>query len=232
MQRIFDIFLSGLALLLLSPLLVPIALLLLMTGEGEIFFLQERVGKGGKLFKIYKFATMLKNSPKLGAGTLTVKNDSRVLPIGGLLRKTKINELPQLLNILLGSMSFVGPRPQVPKNFNMYSNNIQQLIVQVRPGLSGIGSVIFRGEEDLLAYREDSETFYQNVIIPYKGQLEAWYIHNQFLYVYFSILIITFFVVLFPSSGLVWQVFKGLPVPPIDLKGPLKYAPPKSSEET
>jgi lipopolysaccharide/colanic/teichoic acid biosynthesis glycosyltransferase len=232
MQRIFDIFLSGLALLLLSPLLVPIALLLLMTGEGEIFFLQERVGKGGKLFKIWKFATMLKNSPKLGTGTLTVKNDLRVLPIGGLLRKTKINELPQLLNILLGSMSVVGPRPQVPKIFNLYSNNIQQLIVQVRPGLSGIGPVIFRGEEDMLADRKDNEKFYQNVILPYKGQVEAWYIHNQFLYVYFSIIFITIFVVLFPSSGLVWRVFKGLPVPPNDLKGPLKYPPPKSSEET
>ena len=223
MQRIFDIFLSGLALLLLSPIIVPIVLLLLLTGEGEIFFRQERVGKGGRLFHIYKFATMLKNSPKVGTGTLTVKNDWRVLPIGGVLRKTKINELPQLLNIFLGSMSVVGPRPQVPKSFNTYSNNVQQLIIQVRPGLSGIGSVIFRGEEDLLVDHKNNEDFYQNVIIPYKGKVEAWYVTNQFLYTYFSVIFVTIWVVLFSSSGLVWRVFKGLPVPPDELKKPLNY---------
>src|SRR5690606_9896072 len=100
MQRMLDILFSGLALLVLSPLLLPIAIILRLTGEGEIFYVQQRVGRGGELFGLYKFATMLKNSPSMGTGTVTVKGDPRVLPIGRFLRKTKLNELPQLLNIL------------------------------------------------------------------------------------------------------------------------------------
>ena len=94
MQRLLDVLLSGLALLVLSPLLVPVAIALRLTGEGEVFFIQQRVGRGGRPFGLYKFATMLKDSPNLGTGTVTVKGDPRVLPLGRLLRKTKINELP------------------------------------------------------------------------------------------------------------------------------------------
>ncbi|PIT72388.1 sugar transferase [Limnohabitans sp. B9-3] len=223
MQRFLDIFFSGLALLVLAPLLLPIALMLRLTGEGEIFFLQERVGKDGKPFKLYKFATMLKNSPYVGTGTVTVKNDPRVLPMGHFLRRTKINELPQLLNILLGSMSVVGPRPQARKNFEAFPMNLQKLIIQVRPGLSGIGSVIFRGEEDILADYADNVNFYDKVIAPYKGQVEAWYVENQSMFTYFAVIFITIWVVIFSSSRLVWRVFKGLPIPPDTLKGHLNY---------
>ena len=107
MIRFFDILFSGIALLILSPLLVPVSIILRLTGEGEVFFLQERIGKGGKKFKLFKFATMLKNSPNIGTGTVTMRNDPRVLPVGKLLRKTKINELPQLLNIFIGDMSVI-----------------------------------------------------------------------------------------------------------------------------
>lgn len=223
MQRLLDIFLSGLALLFLAPLLLPIALLLRVTGEGEIFFLQERVGKDGKLFKLYKFATMLKNSPSIGTGTMTVKNDPRVLPMGRFLRKTKINELPQLLNILLGSMSIVGPRPQARKNFEAFPKHLRQLITRVKPGLSGVGSIVFRAEEDILADHEANVNFYDKVIAPYKGQVEAWYVDHQTLLTYFAVILVTIWVVLFPSSGAVWRAFKGLPVPPDALKGPLNY---------
>ena len=113
MQRLFDIIFSGIALVLLSPLLLPLMFILRVTGEGEIFFPQSRVGRGGKHFKLYKFATMLKDSPNMGTGTVTVKNDPRILPIGGFLRKTKVNELPQLINIFNGDMSVIGPRPQI-----------------------------------------------------------------------------------------------------------------------
>ena len=109
MERVFDVFFSGLALLVLSPLLVPIVLILRFSGEGEIFFLQERIGKGGQVFKLFKFATMLKDSPNIGTGTVTMKGDPRVLPVGKFLRKTKINELPQLLNIFFGDTSVIGP---------------------------------------------------------------------------------------------------------------------------
>ena len=109
MERFFDILFSALALLVLSPLLLPIVLILKLSGEGEIFFLQERIGKGGQVFKLFKFATMLKDSPNIGTGTVTMKGDPRVLPVGKFLRKTKINELPQLLNIFFGDTSVIGP---------------------------------------------------------------------------------------------------------------------------
>ncbi len=223
MQRFFDVLFSGLALLVLSPLLVPIALLLRFTGEGEIFFLQERVGKDGKPFKLFKFATMLKNSPNIGTGTVTMRNDPRVLPMGKFLRKTKINELPQLLNIFLGDMSVVGPRPQAHRCFNAFPLDLQQVIVKVKPGLSGLGPIVFRGEEDILADHSGSVEFYDNVIAPYKGEVEAWYVDHQTMFAYFAVILVTVWVVLFPSSSVVWRVFNGLPVPPDALKDPLNY---------
>ncbi len=121
MQRLLDIILSGLALLVLSPLMIPIAIGLVLTGEHEIFYFQSRVGRGGQMFKLFKFATMLKNSPNIGTGTITLKNDPRILPMGKFLRNTKINELPQLLNILRGDMSFVGPRPLLMEYLDRYT---------------------------------------------------------------------------------------------------------------
>lgn len=219
MQRLFDIVLSGLALLVLSPLLVPIAIALRFSGEGEIFYVQQRIGRGGKAFGLYKFATMLKNSPNLGTGTVTVKNDPRVLPLGGFLRKTKINELPQLLNILLGDMSLVGPRPQTQRCFDAFPASSQVQIVKVRPGLSGIGSIVFRDEEELMHASVEPEKFYDNVIMPYKGALEEWYVANQGLRTYLMCIGITAWVVLFPKSAIVKKVFPGLPAEPAALSG-------------
>lgn len=219
MQRLFDILLSGLALLLLSPLLVPIAIALRFSGEGEIFYVQQRIGRGGKPFGLYKFATMLKNSPNLGTGTVTVKNDPRVLPLGGFLRKTKINELPQLLNILLGDMSLVGPRPQTQRCFDAFPASSQVQIIKVRPGLSGIGSIVFRDEEELMHSSVEPEKFYDEVIMPYKGALEEWYVANQGLRTYLMCIAITAWVVLFPKSSIVKKVFPGLPPEPVALSG-------------
>jgi len=221
MQRLFDIVLSGVALLVLSPLLMPIAIALRFSGEGEVFFLQNRVGKNGHIFKLYKFATMLKDSPNLGSGTVTLKNDPRILPMGGFLRKTKINELPQLLNILKGDMSVVGPRPQTPRCFNAFPKHAQQVIVQVRPGLSGIGSIIFRDEEELMQGHADASKFYDDVIAPYKGALEEWYVANQGLWTYAMCILLTAWVVLAPRSQLTWRVFADLPKPPDRLRGAL-----------
>ena len=211
MQRLFDIILSGVALLVLSPLLLPIAILLRLTGEGEVFFLQSRVGKGGKAFQLYKFATMLKDSPNLGTGTVTVKNDSRILPMGQFLRNTKINELPQLLNILNGDMSVIGPRPQTQRCFDAFLPASKKAIIQVRPGLSGIGSIIFRDEENMLHGQTDSVRFYDEVIAPYKGALEEWYVVNQGLWTYFMLIGLTIWVVLFSKSNVVRSVFPSLP---------------------
>ena len=223
MDRFFDVLFSGIALLFLSPLLVPMVIILSLTGEGEVFFLQERIGKGGEKFNLIKFTTMLKNSPNIGTGTVTMKDDPRVLPVGGFLRKTKLNELPQLLNILFGDMSVIGPRPLTTQTFGAYSENTQSLIKQVRPGLSGIGSVIFRCEEDIMHGATASVDFYANVIAPYKGALEEWFVLNKSLYIYFVTIFITAWAVLIPSTRIAWNVFKDLPEPPTELKQKLNF---------
>lgn len=217
MQRLLDIIFSGLALLVLLPLLLPIAIVLRLTGEGEVFYVQQRIGRGGDSFGLYKFATMLKNSPNLGTGTVTVKGDPRVLPIGRFLRKTKINELPQLLNIFKGDMSIVGPRPQTKRCFDAFPARSQAKIITVRPGLSGVGSIVFRDEEELMHASAEPERFYDDVIMPYKGALEEWYVANQGLGTYLLCIALTAWVVLVPSSKLFWRAFRDLPMPPQEL---------------
>lgn len=223
MDRFFDIVFSLIALLVLLPVFIAVIVLLRLTGEGEIFFLQERIGKDGKKFNLFKFATMLKNSPSIGTGTVTMKNDPRVLPVGRFLRKTKINELPQLLNILFGNMSIIGPRPLTVQTFEAYSVEIQNVINQVRPGLSGVGSIIFRNEEEIMQGASASIDFYDKVIAPYKGELEKWYILNKSLYMYFLAIFVTAWTVLIPSSKIAWRVFNDIPEPPTELKEPLNY---------
>jgi len=223
MDRFFDILFSGIALVFLSPLLIPVVITLRLTGEGEVFFLQKRVGKDYKKFNLFKFATMLKNSPSMGTGTVTIKSDPRVLPVGRFLRKTKINELPQLLNIFIGDMSIIGPRPLTSETFEAYSNSTKNLIKQVRPGLSGIGSIIFRDEEEIMQGTNASVDFYNNVIAPYKGELERWFVSNKSLYIYFLAIFITAWSVLIPSTKIAWKVFKDLPEPSTELKQALKY---------
>lgn len=223
MERFLDVFFSGLALLLLSPLLVVIAIILKCSGEGEVLFMQERMGRHGALFKLFKFATMLKDSPNLSTGTVTMRGDPRVLPVGKFLRKTKINELPQLLNIFFGDMSVIGPRPLTVQTFGSYSNITQDIIKRVRPGLSGVGSIIFRGEEDLMHGATASVDFYDNVIAPYKGALEEWFVSNKGLYVYFVAIFTTIWAIFFPKTKVAWKAFRGLPEPPEELKLALNY---------
>ena len=218
MERFFDVLFSSFALLLLTPLLMPVGFVLKFSGEGEVFYLQERVGKNGKIFKLFKFATMLKNSPNIGTGTVTIKDDPRVLPVGKFLRKTKINELPQLLNILIGDMSLIGPRPLTIQTFNFYSSDIRRVILTVRPGLSGIGSIVFRNEEEVMQDASASVDFYAKTIAPYKGALEEWFVARAGLYLYFMAIVVTAWSVIFPKSKIAWRVFKDLPDPPAELK--------------
>lgn len=217
-KRFFDILCSGLALLVLSPLLIPIIIGLKLTGEGEVWYLQVRVGYKNKLFKIYKFATMLKNSEHMSGGIITTKKDSRITPMGGFLRKSKINELPQLINILLGDMSVVGPRPVMPQSFVVYPDEVQQVIYNVKPGLTGIGSIIFRDEEELITQvknrGEDMWNFYENTIYPFKGSLEQWYQKNSSFLTDTKIIILTAWVILFPDSQAVYKWFGSLPKRP------------------
>ena len=222
-QRILDIFLSGIAVIVLSPVLVPVIILLRLTGEGEVFFAQQRVGKSGKLFNLLKFATMLKDSPNIGAGTVTLKDDPRVLPFGKILRKTKINELPQLINILRGDMSVVGPRPQTTRCFDVFPVESQNEIKKVRPGLSGLGPIVFRDEENILSQNESSIDFYDTVIAPYKGEVESFYVNSHDIVTYFKLILATIWVVMFPNSKIVWRLFPKLPSPPKSLASVLNY---------
>lgn len=223
MQRVFDVLLSGIALLVLSPLLVPVAIALRLTGEGEVFYVQHRIGRGGAAFPLYKFATMLKDSPNLGTGTVTLKDDPRVLPLGRFLRRTKLNELPQLLNVLKGEMSVVGPRPQTRRCFEAFPEASRREIVKVRPGLSGIGSIVFRDEEQLMHANVAPEAFYDEVIMPYKGRLEEWYVGRRGVATYFACIGLTVWTVLVPGTTAVWRVFRNLPPAPPVLRTQLGY---------
>lgn len=214
-KRTADIVSSAIALLLLSPLLIPILIGLKFTGEGYIFYLQERVGYKNKMFSIYKFATMLKDSPNMKGGIITTKKDPRITPLGGFLRKSKINELPQLLNILFGDISVVGPRPVMQKSFNAYPKDVQEVIYNVKPGLTGIGSLIFRDEEELITQVKESGgdtwDFYKNTIYPHKGNLEKWYQSNQSFWVDLKIIFATAWTVLVPDSDIAYKWFPDLP---------------------
>ena len=221
--RFCDILFSGLAIAGLSPLLVPIIIVLRSTGEGKVFFRQERVGKGMKPFRLLKFATMFENSPNIGTGTITIKNDPRILPVGRLLRKTKINELPQLLNIFLGDMSIIGPRPLTNETFSFYPPQTQSSISLVRPGLSGMGSIVFRNEEEIIQTQGNAKEFYALEVAPYKGELEEWYVSKTNIILYFVLIILTAWVVAFSKSKIVWKIFKSLPKPPSSLISDLGY---------
>ncbi len=211
-KRLFDILLSGLAIIILSPLLVPVMIILKCTGEHDIFYGQDRIGYKNKHFKILKFATMLRNSPNMAGGLHTTHGDPRVLPFGRFLRKTKINELPQLFNIFLGDMSIVGPRPLVDKTFAPYSDDVKAKIYSVKPGLTGIGSIVFRDEESILSKSTmPVDECYAKAISPYKGVLEMWYLEHFGFLTDVKIVFLTAWVVVSPKSQLVYKVFKDLP---------------------
>ncbi len=217
MTRFFDILFSLIAIIVLLPFMIPIMIGLKLTGEHDIFYKQMRVGKGGKEFGLLKFATMLRNSPNLPGGLFTAENDPRMLPMGKFLRKTKINELPQLLNILSGQMSVIGYRPQVRKQYNFFPAEDQEIMKTDVPGLSGLGAVVFRDEEDMLRKVDDHEAFYEKVISPYKSKLECWYIKNKSLGNYFKLIWLTVKAVIRPGDQS-WKKLKNLPEMPEELK--------------
>ena len=217
MIRFFDILFSGIAIIILLPFMIPIMIGLKLTGEHDIFYKQTRIGKGGKPFGVMKFATMLRNSPNMAGGVLTQKNDPRILPMGKFLRKTKINELPQLVNIFIGQMSVIGPRPQAKSHYDLYSDEVKAAIDTVAPGLSGLGSVAFRDEEDMLNAVEDRNHFHDTFIAPYKGALEVWFVQHRSVNVYFKLIWLTVLAVLKPSSKAWRTAFKDLPPVPTEL---------------
>ncbi|MGC4100289.1 sugar transferase [Ferruginibacter sp.] len=209
-KRLIDIILATIAMILLSPLLVPSIIILLFTGEHEVFYFQRRVGYKNKMFDIWKFATMLKNSPNIGTGEITLRNDPRVTRFGKILRITKINELPQIINVFKGDMSLVGPRPLMEVSVKLYPEEIRNKIYNCKPGMTGIGSLIFRDEEKIVSDAADPKAMYAQ-IYPYKGQLEMWYQQHASLYTDFMIIFLTAWSIVSPQTKLVNKVFKDLP---------------------
>ena len=211
LKRLFDILFSIIALIVLSPVLILICIILLFTGEHEVLYFQERIGYKCKNFYIWKFATMVKNSPNLGTGMLTMRNDPRVLPFGCFLRRTKMNELPQLVNVLKGDMSVIGPRPMVQKTFEAFPESIRYKVYDSYPGLSGVGSIIFRDEEDYISRAKDPIAFYNENIQSYKAKLEVWYNENKSFMVDFILIFLTIWGLISPKSNLIFKMFKSLP---------------------
>jgi lipopolysaccharide/colanic/teichoic acid biosynthesis glycosyltransferase len=211
-KRLIDFILALIATTVLLPILIPVVIGLLVTGEHYVFYFQERIGFKNKKFFIWKFATMLKNSPNMTGGLHTTRRDPRILPMGGFLRKTKLNELPQLINILKGDMSVIGPRPLVDKTFAPYPEHVKAQIYNSKPGLSGIGSIIFRDEEKLLTETTmDKSEYYAQFISPYKGELELWYQKHLSFKTDILLIFLTVWVILSPESQLPFKVFKDLP---------------------
>lgn len=218
-KRIIDILIAVSASLVFLPLFIPLAILLKLTGEGYVFYSQERIGYKNKRFRIWKFATMLKASPGLGTGSITLKNDWRVTPMGGWLRKTKINEVPQIINVLLGNMSIVGPRPQMESDFLKYPRDVQSKVYNVKPGVTSLAAVVFRDEEKYFSGQNiDPHKFYKLVISPYKGQLELWYQDHLSIKTDCLIIFLTIWVILVKNSQLQYKVFKDLPLLPEELR--------------
>lgn len=219
LKRVTDIVVSVIAISILTPLFLVVSIMLLCTGEHYVFYFQKRIGLRNEPFDIWKFATMLKNSPNMGAGTITLRKDPRVLPCGAFLRKTKINELPQIINVFLGNMSLVGPRPLTANHFDIYNEEVKGTLYYMKPGITGIGSIVFRDEERFISASDLSPAeYYAQYISPYKGALEVWYFKNRNLWLDLKLIFLTAWVILKPESDLPFCWLKGLPERPEYLK--------------
>jgi lipopolysaccharide/colanic/teichoic acid biosynthesis glycosyltransferase len=179
-KRLFDILCAGLGLLLLSPLLLVVAAWVKLDSRGPVMFRQERVGRFGRSFRIHKFRTMRVDAPTLGP-QITVGDDARITRSGRWLRASKVDELPQLWDVLRGAMSLVGPRPEVPRYVALYPAELRALVLSVRPGITDPASLSFRNESELLAQAEDPEREYVEVVMPMKLRLAADYVRNASL---------------------------------------------------
>ena len=213
---LMDKILAFSSLVLLSPVFLLIIFLLKITGEGEVFFKQERMGKNKKSFFLIKFATMIKDSPL--TGSVTVKDDPRILPFGKFLRYSKINELPQLINVLRGDLSLIGPRPQVEQTINFLPEDLKSKLTKITPGLSGLASIILRDEENVLSIVDNPLVFHKQVLTPYKAKLEIWFDRKKNLFDYFTLIILTILAVMFPKIKLYNFFYKDRPKAPPELE--------------
>lgn len=220
MTRLLDFLLALVAILILLPFMTPLLVLLRFTGDGEVFYYQKRKGKHGKDFFLIKLSTMKKDSLNSRMGSITVRDDPRIKFMGHTLRRWKLNELPQVINILLGDLSVVGPRPLIEgtTGYNAYSDDLKSKIFSNRPGLTGIGSIVFRDEESILSSVDNPHDFYVRELAPYKADLELWYFENKSLKVDIGIIICTAISIMLPKSLIHEKILFGIPKVPKKLK--------------
>jgi len=190
LKRAFDLFFSIVGLIILIPFFILIAALIKLTSDGPVFFRQKRVGKNGKIFVIYKFRTMQKDAPYVGNKFATPKDDPRITKFGYFLRKLNIDELPQLVNVIKGDMSLVGPRPEVPEVVGLYKDDFQR-IISVKPGMTDYASLAFRREAEMLSVAKDAYAHYVEEIVPKKISLNLRYIKEQSLVIDIKLIIKT-----------------------------------------
>lgn len=175
-KRAFDVVASAIGLVVLSPVFLGVALAIKLTDGGPVFFRQERVGMGGQVFRIHKFRSMrVANDGAL----VTSSNDSRITPVGAFLRKSKLDELPQLIDVLVGNMSLVGPRPEVPRYVELWGEEARREILSVQPGITDPAAITFRNEQDELAAADDPERHYVEVILPKKVAMYRDYVQHR-----------------------------------------------------
>ncbi|MDC1429228.1 sugar transferase [Emcibacteraceae bacterium] len=211
LKRVFDIISSFIALLIIAPIFLPLMIALRFSGEGEVFYRQKRIGRNEEAFDITKFATMLKDSPNIGAGEHTLRDDPRVLPLGKFLRSSKINELPQIWDVFVGNMSIVGPRPTTSGHHALYPNYYAGVLKKVPPGITGIGSVVFRDEEHILSIAKDHDYCYSSEIVPYKAELEQWYSENRSFNMDIILCLLTFWVIISPKNTIMKKIYPTIP---------------------
>lgn len=194
-KRLFDVVFAALALLLLGPVLLAVALWVLFDSPGPVFFRQQRVGRGGQLFGIYKFRTMRVGAEAAGP-QITVGHDARITRAGAWLRRSKLDELPQFFNVLRGDMSVVGPRPEVPRYVALYPADVRDTVLSVRPGITDLASIAFRDESVLLANSPDPERTYTEQILPTKLRYAQHYVRQRSLWLDLRIIVWTVLAVL------------------------------------
>ena len=180
-KRVVDILAASAGLLVLAPLMGLIALAIKLDSPGSVFFAHRRVGRYGRPFKVLKFRTMVQDAPKRG-GAITAGHDPRITRVGRILRKTKLDELPQLWNVLKGEMSLVGPRPEVEAYVALWEPTLREKVLSVRPGITGLTQIRYRHEETLLAQQPDPETYYREALLPRKLQSDAEYVDRRTLW--------------------------------------------------
>jgi len=192
LKRFFDFFASCIGLLLLAPLFLLIALAIKLDSPGPVFFRQQRVGQYGKLFHIHKFRSMTVDAPSKGL-QITVGSDARITRVGGLLRKYKLDELAQLIDVFNGSMSLVGPRPEVPFYVDFYPDEIRKIVFSVKPGITDLASIKYKNENEILSKSDDPQNTYVDEILPIKLRYYVEYVKNRSFFSDIRIILSTFF---------------------------------------